>query len=125
LPPGAVAVADRRQTAESRNQGKAPPARNPVPAAICPQVGPSVFLRVDVSVVTGTRQSPEYFIASDLILCKLDGVRLASPREFDESAALAAAMECFWAAGYAATSVRDLGDAMGLGAVSLYNVFGV
>jgi TetR/AcrR family transcriptional repressor of nem operon len=49
---------------------------------------------------------------------------LAQPREFDESAALEAAMGCFWAAGYAATSVRDLGDAMGLGAASLYNAFG-
>ncbi len=33
-------------------------------------------------------------------------------------------MGCFWAHGYAATSVRDLGDAMGLGAASLYNAFG-
>ncbi len=33
-------------------------------------------------------------------------------------------MQRFWAAGYAATSVRDLGDAMGLGAASLYNAFG-
>ena len=33
-------------------------------------------------------------------------------------------MGCFWAAGYAATSVRDLGDAMGVGAASLYNAFG-
>jgi TetR/AcrR family transcriptional regulator, transcriptional repressor for nem operon len=33
-------------------------------------------------------------------------------------------MGCFWAAGYAATSVRDLGDATGLGAASLYNAFG-
>lgn len=33
-------------------------------------------------------------------------------------------MRRFWAAGYAATSVRDLGDAMGLGAASLYNAFG-
>jgi TetR/AcrR family transcriptional regulator, transcriptional repressor for nem operon len=49
---------------------------------------------------------------------------LARPREFDESAALEAATRCFWAAGYAATSVRDLGDAMGLGAASLYNAFG-
>src|SRR6202044_4162138 len=46
------------------------------------------------------------------------------PREFDESAALEAAMRCFWTAGYAATSVRDLGDAIGLGAASLYNAFG-
>jgi len=30
----------------------------------------------------------------------------------------------FWEHGYAATSVRDLGDCMGLGAASLYNAFG-
>jgi TetR/AcrR family transcriptional repressor of nem operon len=45
-------------------------------------------------------------------------------RSFDETAVLDAAMECFWKHGYAATSVRDLGDAMGLGAASLYNAFG-
>jgi TetR/AcrR family transcriptional repressor of nem operon len=33
-------------------------------------------------------------------------------------------MRCFWAAGYAATSVRDLGEAMGLGQASVYNAFG-
>jgi TetR/AcrR family transcriptional regulator, transcriptional repressor for nem operon len=33
-------------------------------------------------------------------------------------------MRCFWAAGCAATSVCDLGDAMGLGAASLCNAFG-
>lgn len=33
-------------------------------------------------------------------------------------------MRRFWAAGYAATSVRDLGDAMGLGSASVYNAFG-
>ena len=33
-------------------------------------------------------------------------------------------MRRFWAAGYAATSVRDLGDAMGLGQASVYNAFG-
>jgi len=33
-------------------------------------------------------------------------------------------MTRFWAHGYAATSVRDLGEAMGLGAASLYNAFG-
>ena len=32
-------------------------------------------------------------------------------------------MQRFWAAGYAATSVRDLGDAMGLGQASVYNAF--
>ncbi len=33
-------------------------------------------------------------------------------------------MQCFWASGYAGTSVRELGDAMGLGPPSLYNAFG-
>jgi len=33
-------------------------------------------------------------------------------------------MQRFWAAGYAATSVRDLGNAMGLGQASVYNAFG-
>jgi TetR/AcrR family transcriptional regulator, transcriptional repressor for nem operon len=51
-------------------------------------------------------------------------MRLPRPREFDEGVALDAAMQCFWAAGYAATSVRDLGDAMGLGQASVYNAFG-
>jgi TetR/AcrR family transcriptional repressor of nem operon len=49
---------------------------------------------------------------------------MARPRAFDENAALDAATECFWRGGYAATSVRDLGAAMGLGAPSLYNAFG-
>ena len=49
---------------------------------------------------------------------------MARPREFDESAALEAAKGCFWAAGYAATSVRDIGSAMGLGQASVYNAFG-
>ena len=46
------------------------------------------------------------------------------PREFDEAAALEAAMRRFWADGFAGTSVRDLGDAMGLGQASVYNAFG-
>lgn len=46
------------------------------------------------------------------------------PREFDESAALEAAMECFWRRGYEATSLRDLTASMGLTAPSLYNAFG-
>ena len=33
-------------------------------------------------------------------------------------------MQCFWADGFAGTSVRDLGDAMGLGQASVYNAFG-
>jgi TetR/AcrR family transcriptional repressor of nem operon len=49
---------------------------------------------------------------------------LPRPREFDEGVALEAAMQRFWATGYAATSVRDLGGAMGLGQASVYNAFG-
>jgi TetR/AcrR family transcriptional repressor of nem operon len=45
-------------------------------------------------------------------------------RSFDEGLVLDAAMERFWKRGYVATSVRDLGEAMGLGAASLYNAFG-
>lgn len=46
------------------------------------------------------------------------------PREFDEGVVLDAAMRCFWADGFAGTSVRDLGDAMGLGQASVYHAFG-
>src|SRR5271156_1616799 len=46
------------------------------------------------------------------------------PREFDETAALEAAIECFWRRGYEATSRRDLPASLGLRAPSLYNAFG-
>jgi TetR/AcrR family transcriptional repressor of nem operon len=49
---------------------------------------------------------------------------LSRPREFDEAVALEAAMRRFWADGFASTSVRDLGEAMGLGQASVYNAFG-
>jgi TetR/AcrR family transcriptional regulator, transcriptional repressor for nem operon len=49
---------------------------------------------------------------------------LPRPREFDEGVALDAAMHRFWRAGYAGTSMRDLGDAMRLGPASVYNAFG-
>lgn len=49
---------------------------------------------------------------------------MARPKEFDESAALDAAILCFWSRGYEATSVRDLADAMGISGPSLYNTFG-
>ena len=46
------------------------------------------------------------------------------PREFDEEAVLAAAMEAFWRKGYEATSLVDLTEATGLNKASLYRVFG-
>lgn len=49
---------------------------------------------------------------------------MARPREFDEDAALDAAMRCFWSRGYEATSVRDLAQRMGMTGASLYNAFG-
>jgi len=50
--------------------------------------------------------------------------KMARPREFDETAALEAAVACFWSRGYEATSVRDLAENMGLSAPSLYNAYG-
>ena len=49
---------------------------------------------------------------------------MARPLGFDEELALDAAIECFRLRGYAATSVRDLTTAMGIGGTSLYNSFG-
>jgi TetR/AcrR family transcriptional repressor of nem operon len=49
---------------------------------------------------------------------------MARPREFDRQAVLAAAMRCFQARGYKATSMRDLQVATGLKPGSLYNGFG-
>jgi TetR/AcrR family transcriptional regulator, transcriptional repressor for nem operon len=49
---------------------------------------------------------------------------MARPREFDEAAALDAAIQRFWLRGYEATSVRDLADEMGIVGASLYNAFG-
>ncbi len=49
---------------------------------------------------------------------------MARPREFDETAALDAATDCFWQDGYEATSVRDLAARMGITGTSLYNAFG-
>ena len=45
-------------------------------------------------------------------------------KAFDEDRAVDAAVDCFWARGYGATSVRDLAEAMGIGGASLYNAYG-
>ena len=49
---------------------------------------------------------------------------MARPREFDETAVLEAAMNCFWTQGFEQTSVRDLSERMGITGASLYNAFG-
>ena len=49
---------------------------------------------------------------------------MARPREFDEDVVLDAAMKCFWARGYEATSVRNLIEKTGITGASLYNAFG-
>jgi TetR/AcrR family transcriptional repressor of nem operon len=49
---------------------------------------------------------------------------MARPREFEHQEVLDAAIQCFWAHGYEATSVRDLADSMGIAGASLYNAFG-
>jgi TetR/AcrR family transcriptional repressor of nem operon len=45
-------------------------------------------------------------------------------KEFDEAKAIDRAVDCFWARGYEATSVRDLAGHMGIGGASLYNAYG-
>jgi TetR/AcrR family transcriptional regulator, transcriptional repressor for nem operon len=49
---------------------------------------------------------------------------MARPREFDEDVVLDMAMQCFWAKGYEATSIRDLVERTGITGASLYNAFG-
>jgi TetR/AcrR family transcriptional repressor of nem operon len=49
---------------------------------------------------------------------------MARVKAFDEDRAIDSAVDCFWARGYEATSVRDLAEAMGIGGASLYNAYG-
>jgi TetR/AcrR family transcriptional repressor of nem operon len=49
---------------------------------------------------------------------------MARLKAFDEDRALDLAVDCFWSRGYAATSVRDLANSMGIGGASLYNTYG-
>ena len=46
------------------------------------------------------------------------------PRQFDSQAALNKAMLVFWEQGFSATSLDDLGVAMGMNRPSIYNAFG-
>jgi TetR/AcrR family transcriptional regulator, copper-responsive repressor len=52
------------------------------------------------------------------------GVARGRPRAFDRKKALERAMRLFWSNGYSATSVADLGQAMGVNPPSLYAAFG-
>jgi AcrR family transcriptional regulator len=49
---------------------------------------------------------------------------IGRPREFDREKALGAAMRLFWRKGFAATSMTDLCDTMGVRSPSLYAAFG-
>jgi AcrR family transcriptional regulator len=49
---------------------------------------------------------------------------IGRPREFDRGAALKAAMVLLWRKGFAATSMNDLCEAMGVRSPSLYAAFG-
>ena len=49
---------------------------------------------------------------------------MARPKEFDPDKAIDKAMDLFWLQGYAATSVQELCDCMGINKGSFYDTFG-
>lgn len=49
---------------------------------------------------------------------------MARPKAFDEEAALCKALDTFWLRGYAATSMQELVERMGINRFSLYATFG-
>ena len=49
---------------------------------------------------------------------------MARPKEFDRDQALQKAMEVFWSRGYAAASIQELVERMGINRQSLYDTFG-
>ncbi|WP_223653049.1 TetR/AcrR family transcriptional regulator [Hymenobacter psoromatis] len=49
---------------------------------------------------------------------------MARPKAFDEEAALQKALDTFWLRGYAATSMQELVERMGINRFSLYATFG-
>jgi TetR/AcrR family transcriptional repressor of nem operon len=49
---------------------------------------------------------------------------VARPKEFDRKEVLEAAMDLFWIKGYAAASIQDLVDHLGIGKRSLYDTYG-
>ncbi|MGK9119766.1 TetR/AcrR family transcriptional regulator [Olivibacter jilunii] len=73
-------------------------------------------------MITSSRNSLNFktIVSKIFYLCFI----MARLIEFDEEQAIQKAMEVFWKKGYAATSMRDLTDAMQINSSSLYNTIG-